>query len=73
MEKSNGKKKLKISVFISGRGTNLKSIINFSKKKNSLIEVNLVISDNKKAKGLNFAKKNKIRFLIVNYKKKKYC
>lgn len=70
MEKSNGKKKLKISVFISGRGTNLKSIINFSKKKNSLIEVNLVISDNKKAKGLNFAKKNKIRFLIVNYKKK---
>jgi len=70
MDKSNGKKKLKISVFISGRGTNLKSIINFSKKKNSLIEVNLVISDNKKAKGLNFAKKNKIRFLIVNYKKK---
>ena len=33
MEKSNGKKKLKISVFISGKGTNLKSIINFSKKK----------------------------------------
>ena len=29
----------------------------------------MVISDNKKAKGLNFAKKNKIRFLIVNYKK----
>ena len=30
----------------------------------------MVISDNKKATGLNFAKKNKIRFLIVNYKKK---
>tara|TARA_B100000676_G_scaffold162055_1_gene159450 strand:- start:10536 stop:10640 length:105 start_codon:yes stop_codon:yes gene_type:complete len=32
MEKLDGKK-LKISVFISGRGTNLKSIIKFSKKK----------------------------------------
>ena len=28
MEKLNGKKKLVISVFISGRGTNLKSLIN---------------------------------------------
>ena len=32
MEKLNGEK-LKISVFISGRGTNLKSILKFSKKK----------------------------------------
>ena len=31
MEKLNGKKRLKVSVFISGRGTNLKSLINFSK------------------------------------------
>ena len=34
MEKLNGKKKLIVSVFISGRGTNLKSLINFSKYKN---------------------------------------
>tara|TARA_B100000579_G_scaffold296312_1_gene246431 strand:+ start:2601 stop:2723 length:123 start_codon:yes stop_codon:yes gene_type:complete len=33
MEKLIGKNKLRVSVFISGRGTNLKSIINFSKKK----------------------------------------
>ena len=68
MAKLNGKKKLKISVFISGRGTNLKSLINFSKNKNSRIKINLIISDNKYAKGLYFAKKNKINFLIVNYK-----
>ena len=71
MEKLNGKKKLVISVFISGRGTNLKSLIEFSKKKNSQIKINLIISNNKDAKGLQFAKKNNINFLIVNYKNKK--
>ena len=30
MEKLNGKKKLIVSVFISGRGTNLNSLINLS-------------------------------------------
>ena len=71
MEKLNGKKKLIISVFISGRGTNLKSIINFSKTKKSPIKINLVISNNKNAKGINYAKKNKIKYLIVDYKNKK--
>ena len=71
MAKSNGKKKLGVSVFISGRGTNLKSLINFSKKKNSRIKINLIISNNKDANGLQFAKKNNINFLIVNYKIKK--
>ena len=70
MEKLNGKKKLKVSVFISGRGTNLKSLINFSKNKNSPIRIVLVISNNKNAKGLYFAKKNKIKFLTINYKSK---
>ena len=71
MEKLNGKKRLKVSVFISGRGTNLKSLINFSKSKNSLISINLVISNKKNAKGLFLAKKNKIKFLVINYKNKK--
>ncbi len=70
MEKSNGKKKLLVSVFISGRGTNLKSLINFSKRKNSPIKIVLIITNNKNAKGLYFAKKNKIKFLIINYKNK---
>ena len=71
MEKLNGKKRLRVSVFISGRGTNLKSLINFSKTKNSPISINLVISNKKNAKGLFFAKLNKNKFLVINYKNKK--
>ena len=71
MEKLNGKKKLIVSVFISGRGTNLKSLINFSKKKNSPIKIVLVVCNNNKAKGISYAKKSKIKFLIINYKNKK--
>ena len=70
MEKLNGKKKIRGSVFISGRGTNLKSLINFSKKKNSPIKIVLVITNNKKAKGIYYAKKNKIKSLFINYKNK---
>ena len=66
MEKLNGRKKIKISIFISGRGTNLKSLINFSKKEIKF-QIALVVSNNKNAKGLNFAKKNNIKFTIVNY------
>ena len=71
MEKLNGKKKLIVSVFISGRGTNLKSLINFSKKKNSPIKIVLVVCNNNNAKGISYAKKSKIKFLIINYKNKK--
>ncbi len=65
-----GKPKLNTSVFISGRGSNLRSLIKFSKKKNSPIKIQLVISNNRFAKGLKHAKKNNIKFLIINYKKK---
>jgi formyltetrahydrofolate-dependent phosphoribosylglycinamide formyltransferase len=70
MEKLNGKKKLNVSVLISGRGTNLKSLINFSKTKNSRINICLVITNNKNAKGLIFAIENNIKYLIINYKNK---
>ena len=70
MVKLNGKKKLRVSVFISGRGTNLKSLINFSKNKKSPIKIGLIITNNKNAKGINFAKKNKIKFLFIDYKNK---
>ena len=71
MEKLNGKKKINVAVFISGRGTNLKSILNLSKNKNSNYIVKLVICNNKNAKGLKIAEKNRIRFLVVNYQNKK--
>ena len=68
MIKLNGHNKIKTAVFISGNGTNLKSLIKFSLKKNSRFIINLVISDNLKAKGLIYAKKYKIKKRIINYK-----
>ena len=60
-----------ISIFISGRGSNLLSIIKYSKFKNSRIKINLIISNNKFSKGLEFAKKNKIKYYVINYSNKK--
>ena len=70
MAQSTGTKKLKCAVFISGTGSNLKSLIQFSKKKNSPISIELIISDNPKAKGLKFGKLFKISKKIFNYKNK---
>ena len=68
MVQSIGIKKIKCAVFISGTGSNLKSLIQFSKKKNSLISIELIISDNPKAKGLKFGKIFKISNKVFNYK-----
>ena len=70
MEQSTGRN-LNISIFISGRGSNLFSLIKYSKIKKSKIKINLVISNNKFSKGLEFAKKNKIKYHVINYSKKK--
>ena len=59
-------KKLQVAIFISGRGSNLESLIQSSLKKQSLVEVQLVVSNNSKAKGLTIAKKNKIKTKILN-------
>ena len=67
MAQSTGPKKIKCSVFISGNGSNLKSLIQFSKKKNSPISIELIISDNAKAKGLKFGKIFKISNKVFNY------
>ena len=71
MVKSIGPKKIRTAVFISGTGSNLKSLIKFSLKKVSPIEVNLIVSNNVKAKGLKFAKLYKIKKKVYNYDKKK--
>ena len=72
MIKSIGGKKLDTAVFISGNGSNLKNLIKFSLGKKSPINIKLVLSNNKKAKGLNFSKKYKIEskiFLFSNRSK----
>ena len=70
MVKLTGYKKVKAAVFISGTGSNLKSLIKFSKKKKSPISINLIISNNPKAKGLKIGKMNKIKRKVYNFKKK---
>ena len=71
MVKLIGVNKINTSVFISGNGTNLKNLIEFSKKKSSPIKINIVISNNKKAYGIRYAKKNKIKFKIIDFAKKR--
>ena len=68
MEKLTGKK-IDTAIFISGSGSNLNSIIKNSLKKNFPIKISLVISNNKNAYGINYAKNNKIKFKIINSKK----
>ena len=70
MVQSTGLKKIKCAVLISGTGSNLKSLIQFSKKKNSPISIELIISDNLKSKGLQFGKIYKIPNKVFNFKKK---
>ena len=70
MVQSTGTKKIKCAVFISGTGSNLKSLIQFTKKKYSPISIDLIISDNPKAKGLKFGKIFKISNKVFSYKNK---
>ena len=60
-------KKTKSCVFISGNGSNLKSIIKSSRDYNFPIKIELIISNNIKAKGLKFAKKYNIPFKFFPY------
>ena len=71
MVKSIGNKKIKTAVFISGKGTNLRNLIEFSKLKKSPIKICLVFSSNRLAKGLNYAKKYLIKMKIYNFTNKK--
>ncbi|MDC1166123.1 phosphoribosylglycinamide formyltransferase [Candidatus Pelagibacter sp.] len=68
MLKSTGIKKKNIAVFISGKGTNFKNLIQYSLKKKSKFKIKLVVSNNSNAKGLEYAKKYKIKKKIINYK-----
>ena len=74
MVKFVGKKnrRFNIAVFISGRGSNLESLIKYSKKKKSNFNVKLIVSNNKSANGLKFSKKFNIdKFIIKSFKTKK--
>ena len=63
-----GSNKIKIAVFISGTGSNLKSLIKFSKLKRSPIIIKMIISNNSKSKGLQYAKIYKIKKKVFDFK-----
>jgi phosphoribosylglycinamide formyltransferase-1 len=63
-----GSNRKNIAVFISGTGSNLKSLIKFSKLKKSPIIIKLIISNNSKAKGLHYANIYKIKKKVFNFK-----
>ena len=70
MKKFVGKNIHKTAIFISGKGTNLLSLIKFSNTKSSPITIEAIISDKSKAKGLNLAKKYNIKKFVTNFKKR---
>ena len=63
---------INVGVFISGRGSNLKELIKYSKKNNTKWKIKLVISNKKEAKGLAYAKKNKIINYAIENKKPQF-
>ena len=64
--------KKKTCVFISGQGSNLKNLISRSRDCSFPIKINLVISNNKRAKGIYYAKKYKIPYILINTKIRNY-
>ena len=67
---STGYSKIRTAVFISGTGSNLKSLIKFSKTNKSPISIEFVVSNNSKARGLNYAKIYDIKKKVLNFKNK---
>jgi len=63
-----GSNKINIAVFISGTGSNLKSLIKFSKLKKSPIIIKMIISNNYKAKGLQYANIYNIKKRVFDFK-----
>ena len=67
-----GTSKIKSAIFISGKGSNLKSLIKFTKTKKSPISIELIISNNLKAKGLRYGKMFKIKKKVFDFENNKF-
>ena len=57
--------KINLCILISGRGSNLLSIIKNCRKKDFPAKVKLIVSNNPKAPGLQYAKKYNIPFKVI--------
>tara|TARA_B100000963_G_scaffold272983_1_gene241164 strand:- start:24 stop:605 length:582 start_codon:yes stop_codon:yes gene_type:complete len=69
MVRSTGFNNINTAVFISGTGSNLKSLIKFFERKKYPIYTKLIISDNSRAKGLKYGNIFKIKKKVFNFKK----
>ena len=63
--------KIKSCVFISGKGSNLKSLIKSSRDYSFPVKIELIISNNIKATGLKLARRYNIPFKFFPYDKQK--
>ena len=70
MIKYSGFEKIKTAVFISGTGSNLRNLIKFSKQRKFPISIDLIISNNAKAKGLIYGNNFKIKKKVFNFNNK---
>lgn len=61
-------KKIKVAVLISGRGSNLKALIEACKNPNFPAQISLVISNKEDAFGLEIAKENGIKTAFIDNK-----
>ena len=59
-------------IFISGEGTNLKNLINRSRDYCFPISIKLVVSNNSRAKGIIYAKRNAIPYIVINTKMRNF-
>ena len=56
-------------IFISGEGSNLKALYKYSKEKNFPVNIKLLVTSNIRAKGVIFAKKVGIPYLVYKNNK----
>ena len=68
MALSTGPYKINTAIFISGTGSNLKSLIKFSKLKKSPIIIKMIVSNNFKAKDLRYGTIYKIKKKVFDFK-----
>ena len=59
-------------IFISGQGTNLKNLISRSRDPSFPINIKLIVTNNKDAYGIVYAKKNLIPYFIINTNLRNY-
>ena len=57
--------KKRIAIFISGRGSNMKSLVDVITKEDLPIDVSVIVSDQKDAGGLIFARDHNIKTAVI--------